>query len=613
MPTKTVSLPPQFNDAKTLDAVFARVSQKYPHRIAVSYGQTQLTYRELNERAEKLATSLLNIGVKRDQLIGLCLECTCDLIIGVLGILKAGGAYVPLDPAFPQERRKQITQLSTMDIVVADASTATHFEDLTVVDIAADVSVPNFLIEREFGDDETSLAYVIFTSGSSGQPKGVMVEHRNIVHLFTATHETFGFNANDIWCKFHSVAFDFSVWEIWGALLFGGRLVLVSNHTARDPQDFHDLLTREKVTVLNQTPSSFRNLIAIDTTRPCDELSLRYVILGGERLDAQTLTPWIARHGLDNPRLINMYGITETTVHATWKFLEPGDLMAREFSPIGTPIPGMKIEIADINGQTVPHGQHGLIYVHGAGLTRGYLGRSDLTDERFKYRTDHLGISGIWYNSGDVGVKIGIDAYAYISRADRQLNVRGYRIEPIEIETYLLRDAEVQDARIIAVDFGEGDPRLVAYIIPSAASENCNHEMLLTKLRAAAIKEFPSYMVPSRYITIDRIPTTLNGKQDNEALISLARGDFARPTESESPQSSKSIEQELYSIWTNVLGLDYINPHAEFFDLGGTSFSLIIMLQRVNLKFKTDLRIDIFSKGATLSTLIETLTKQQER
>lgn len=610
MPTKTLSLPTQFNDATTLHAVFARVSQQYPHDIAVTDGQTQLTYRELNERAEKLAISLLNVGVKRDQLIGLCLECTCDLIIGVLGILKAGGAYVPLDPAYPQERRKQIAQLSTMDIVVADAATATNFKDLTVVDIAAAVSVPSTLIERESGDDETSLAYVIFTSGSSGQPKGVMVEHRNVVHLFTATHEIFGFNANDVWCKFHSVAFDFSVWEIWGALLFGGRLVLVSNQTARDPQDFHDLLTREKVTVLNQTPSSFRNLITIDTARPFDELSLRYVILGGERLDAQALTPWIARHGLDSPRLINMYGITETTVHATWKFLEPSDLMTQEFSPIGTPIPGMKIEIVDITGQTVPQGQNGLIYVHGTGLTRGYLGRSDLTHERFKYRTDRLGNWGLWYNSGDIGVEVGLNAYAYVSRADRQLKVCGYRIEPSEIEACLIHHPEIQDARVIAVNFGEDDPRLVAYIIPSAVTESCAHKILSAKLHAAAVKALPSYMIPSTYITVDRIPTTVNGKQDNDALVTLLRGELAFPAKSEGTKCSESIEKNLHSIWANVLGLNDIDPDAEFFDLGGTSFSLIIMLQRINLKFKTDLRIDIFSKGATLSTLIKTLTDQ---
>lgn len=611
MPTKTISLPIQFTGATTLHAVFTRVSQQYPHNIAVTDGQTQLTYRDLNERAEKLAISLLNIGVKRDHLVGLCLECTCDLIIGILGILKAGGAYVPLDPAHPQERRKQIAQLSTMDIVVADDTTAPNFEDLTVVNIAAAVSVPSTLIERESRDDETSLAYVIFTSGSSGQPKGVMVEHRNIVHLFTATHDIFGFNPIDVWCKFHSVAFDFSAWEIWGALLFGGRLVLVSNQTARDPQDFHDLLTREKVTVLNQTPSSFRNLITVDMTRPCDELSLRYVVLGGERLDVPTLTPWITRHGLGSPRLINMYGITETTVHATWKFLEPSDLMTQEFSPIGMPIPGMKIEIVDTNGQTVPRGQHGLIYVHGTGLARGYLGRPDLTHERFKYRTDRSGNWGLWYNSGDIGVEVGLAAYAYVSRADCQLKIRGYRIEPSEIEACLIHHTKVQDARVIAVNFGEDDPRLVAYIVPSVVTGSCTHKTLSAKLHTAAVKALPSYMVPSAYITVDRIPTTANGKQDNDALATLLRGGLAYPAKPEDTKCSESIEKDLHSIWASVLGLNDIDPDVEFFDLGGTSFSLIIMLQRINLKFKTDLRIDVFSKGATLSALIKTLTDQQ--
>lgn len=610
MPTKTFSLPTQFTGATTLHAVFARVSQQFPHNIAVTDGQTQLTYRDLNERAEKLAISLLNIGVKRDQLVGLCLECTCDLIIGILGILKAGGAYVPLDPAHPQERRKQIAQLSTMDIVVADDATAPNFEDRTVVNITAAVSVSSTLIERESGDDETSLAYVIFTSGSSGQPKGVMVEHRNIVHLFTATHDKFGFNANDVWCKFHSVAFDFSAWEIWGALLFGGSLVLVSNQTARDPQDFHDLLTREKVTVLNQTPSSFRNLITVDTTRPCDELSLRYVILGGERLDALALTPWIARHGLDSPRLINMYGITETTVHTTLKFLEPSDLMTQEFSPIGMPIPGMKIEIVDTNGQTVPRGQVGFIYVQGPGLARGYLGRSDFTHERFKYRTDRLGNWGRWYNSGDIGAEIGLDTYAYISRADCQVKVRGYRIEPSEIEACLMHHAEVQDAKVIAVNFGENDPRLVAYVVLGAVAGSRAHKTLPSELHAAAVKALPSYMVPSAYIAVDRIPTTVNGKQDNDALVTLLREKLTYPAKSEGTKSSESIEKDLHSIWASTLGLSDIDPDAEFFDLGGTSFSLTIMLQRINLKFKTDLRIDVFNKGATLSALIKTLTSQ---
>ncbi len=301
--------------------------------------------------------------------MGLRLDRSVDLVVAILGVLKAGAAYVPLDPASPRERQAFVVEDADIHIVVGSE------------EIAAVEGLPAGDLEPL--GDASSLAYVIYTSGSTGRPKGALITHGNVTRLFDATEGWFGFDERDVWTLFHSYAFDFSVWEIWGALLYGGRLVVVPWEVSRSPERFLDLLVGERVTVLNQTPSAFSQVAQVDTERGGAATDLRLVIFGGEALDPASLEPWFERHGDERPRLVNMYGITETTVHVTCRPLSSADARGERRSVIGVPIPDLSLAVLDRNLMPVPIGVPGELVVGGAGLARGYLGRPELTAERF--------------------------------------------------------------------------------------------------------------------------------------------------------------------------------------------------------------------------------------
>ncbi|HSU80949.1 MAG TPA: amino acid adenylation domain-containing protein, partial [Thermoanaerobaculia bacterium] len=375
-----------------LHALFSARAAAQPGAVALVCGDERLTYGELEARASQLARYLASRGVVPGDLVGLCLERSLDLVVAILGVLKSGGAYLPLDPDTPSSRLKLIledsraalllTQERLLDRLPASAAgvicldrEATHIGQESPASWAARIS-------------PDALAYVIYTSGSTGTPKGVLISHANVTRLLTATAPWLGFDGTDVWTLFHSYAFDFSVWEIWGALLHGGRLVIVPYWVSRSPADFHALLVRERVTVLNQTPSAFRQLAWIDEELAGGkgapgELALRYVIFGGEALELQSLASWFERHGDARPRLVNMYGITETTVHVTYREISRGDLQAARGSVIGRPIPDLTLHVLDRRGRLQPVGLPGEIHVGGAGLAQGYLGRPELTAERF--------------------------------------------------------------------------------------------------------------------------------------------------------------------------------------------------------------------------------------
>lgn len=587
----------------SLHATFESVARSFPDKVAVSDGHSRATYRELDHRAGRLAAALRAAGVARDQLVGLCVERGVDLIVGMLGILKAGGGYLPLDPAYPAARRDRVLALSGAQVVVAHGATAALVSGHKVVEL--DKLGEGGAVESAHDAEEaSSLAYVIFTSGSSGEPKGVMIEHRNVLRLMSSTEDVFGFGSDDVWCNFHSSAFDFSVWEIWGALLYGGRLVMVSNEVARDPHAFANLLRSEQVTVLNQTPSSFRNLAAADAELGAGSspLALRYVIFGGERLDYRSLTPWVERHGLERPALVNMYGITETTVHVTWKRIARADLESSGPSPIGVAISDLELDLVDERGQWAQRGREGVLFVSGAGLARGYLGRPELTRERFVTRLGRDGKERRWYDSGDLGVELAPGEFGYVGRADRQIKIRGYRIEPGEIEAALRKDAAVKDCVVVAADFGAGDPRLVAYLV----TDTSGGQDVVSRVQQHVSEALPGYMSPSTYLLLPKLPTTANGKLDEEALRDLLRSKLS----SVAQHGGDSKADRIRDIWSRMLGVEQIGDQDEFFDLGGTSFSLLQMLAQVNEQFKTNLRVDVFGEGASVSVLVAALERQ---
>src|SRR6266851_1317571 len=359
-----------------------------PQAEAVILDGTRLTYHKLNSRANQLARVLQHYGVGPDILVGVYMERSLDLIVGLLAILKAGGAYVPLDPAYPQERLSFLLEDAQVSLILTQQQLRAHLstQDVPILcldtdwHVIAQVSPEN--IPGAAGAE--NLAYVIYTSGSTGKPKGVMVTHANVLHLFNATQPWYRFNEHDTWTLFHSYAFDFSVWEIWGALLYGGRLVIVPYQTCRSPEDFYLLLCQEHVTILNQTPGAFRQLMHAERTiGQHADLSLRFVIFGGEALELQSLRPWFQRHGDHKIQLVNMYGITETTVHVTYRALTQTDLDNNAGSVIGKPLPNMRIYLLDQNRQRVPDGDSGEMFIGGEGVACGYLNQTTLTRERF--------------------------------------------------------------------------------------------------------------------------------------------------------------------------------------------------------------------------------------
>ncbi|MEY3866260.1 MAG: hypothetical protein RLZZ338_151 [Cyanobacteriota bacterium] len=443
--------------------------EESPDAVAVVYGEQTLTYRELNQKANQLAHHLQSLGVQPDQLVGICVERSLEMLIGVLGILKAGAAYVPLDAQNPWERLEYIINDAKLSVLLTTQALVSTIPsaDSIIVYLDKEETFSNYSSQNPISDVKPdSLVYVIYTSGSTGKPKGVLVEHRNVVRLFHATQEWYKFNSSDVWTLFHSYAFDFSVWEMWGALLYGGRLVIVPYLISRSPEDFYHLLAHEKVTVLNQTPSAFRQLISIEELlKSPPELSLRLVIFGGEALDLQSLRPWFKRHGDAKPQLVNMYGITETTVHVTYRPLTEADLNSKG-SVIGRAIPDLQLYILDSYLQPVPIGIPGEIYVGGAGVTRGYLNREQLSAERFIADPFNPNTEARLYKTGDLARYLPNREIEYLGRIDHQVKIRGFRIELGEIEAALGQHSSVGENLVIQKSDGDGNKQLVAYIVP---------------------------------------------------------------------------------------------------------------------------------------------------
>jgi amino acid adenylation domain-containing protein len=441
-----------------------------PEAVAVTFEGQHLSYGELNARANRLAHYLVRLGVGPGVLVGIYMERSIEMVVALLAALKAGGAYVPLDPEYPSERLTFLLDDSAATVLLCQERLRKSLPESPARVVCLDSGAVEFAAEsdanpglRATPDD---LAYVIYTSGSTGLPKGVMVTHDNVVRLFRATEPWFRFDHRDVWTLFHSYAFDFSVWEIWGALGYGGRLVVVPFDVGRSSSEFYELLCEERVTVLNQTPSAFRPLMAVDATvGRAGELSLRLVIFGGEALELASLRPWFERHGDHRPQLVNMYGITETTVHVTYRPLSKQDCGGAPGSLVGRPIPDLRLYVLEPSGQPAPPGVPGEICVGGAGVARGYWNRPELTAERFVADPFAPGSGARMYRSGDLARRRPDGDIEYLGRIDQQVKIRGHRIEPGEIEAALAQHTAVREAVVVARQIAPGDDRLVAYVV----------------------------------------------------------------------------------------------------------------------------------------------------
>ncbi|WP_165777664.1 non-ribosomal peptide synthetase [Amycolatopsis antarctica] len=545
-----------------------------PHAVAVTDGAESLTYAELDRRANRLAHVLRARGAGPETVVGVCAERSAGLVVMLLAVLKSGGAYLPIDPQYPLERKRFLLEDARAAMVLADPASAGLLPEgpwpvLGQDDLAADLTAAPDTAPRWHGSPD-DLAYVIHTSGSSGLPKGVAIPHRNVVRLLAATRDWFAFGEQDVWTMFHSYAFDFSVWELWGALCHGGRLVTVPQAVARSPHAFHELVAAEGVTVLNQTPSAFRGLVEADAEREDlrEGLVLRVVIFGGEALDAGSVRRWFARHGETGPRLVNMYGITETTVHVTYRPLSASDVDG-EASPIGVPIPDLRVHVIDRWGSPVPVGIPGELHVGGAGVARGYLGRPGLTAERF-VPDPFGGLPGArLYRTGDLGRFRADGQLEYLGRNDEQVKIRGFRIELGEVEAELGRHPEVHAAAVRAQANAGSAARLAGYVVAGAG-------VTTGVLREYLARRLPEYMVPAVFVFLDELPMTVNGKVDRRRL---PEPESVRPELAQAYQApATSVEERLAAVWGEVLDVDRVGVCDSFFDLGGDSIRSLQVL-----------------------------------
>jgi len=572
---------------KSIVDMFRETAARFPDRPALSFDGNRLTYRELDHKSDALAGVLAGKGITLGQIVGLMAERSLEMVVGLLGILKAGGAYLPLDPALPAERVRYMVQDSGVKFLL------THNADIDLLSpdvesIAIDLpGLESTATESACRVDTRALAYVIYTSGTTGKPKGVMIEHEQVVRLFFTDTPLFDFSEHDVWTMFHSFSFDFSVWEMWGAFFFGSELVVVPAATAKDPDALLRLLEEKRVTILNQTPSAFYNLAQTEAEAERPLSRLRKVIFGGEELKPARLAAWRNRH--PGVQLVNMYGITEVTVHASYKEITQDEIHVGA-SVIGTPIPTTTLYLLDENGLMVPTGVPGEIYVGGAGLARGYLNRPELTRQRFVtmpalpeprlYRTGDL---ARYHENGDL---------EFLGRLDKQVQIRGYRVEMGEIESRLAAFPGISEA-FAWLRAQEDNQVLYGYYVADRP------------LKSAEIKQYlagtlPDYMIPAHLIQIGEVPLTGNGKINYKALPlqeETTREELLLPT--------TPTEYKLAELYAQVLGIDpgKIGINASFFELGGHSLKATLLIAQVKKTFGVKLPVAALFQFADIRRL----------
>ncbi|WP_244425465.1 amino acid adenylation domain-containing protein [Bradyrhizobium sp. STM 3843] len=582
----------------TIGRLFERQVDRAPNRTAVQINEDKVTYGELDRYANQLARRIRKTcDLSGSRLVALCFERSIEMIVAMLAVVKAGAGYVPIDPAYPAERIRMTLEDAGPALVLTQPSLVAKLplNGKPVVcldrDLSAAADEDGMRLQQTASAE--GVAYVIYTSGSTGTPKGVMVTHHNVNRLLTSTSCWFDFNTDDVWTLFHSSAFDFSVWEIWGCLLTGGKLICVPYWVARSPRDFYALMAKEQVTVLNQTPAAFYQLIQVEESGFVEQLKLRYVIFGGEALNFASLRPWFHRHGDRVPQLINMYGITETTVHVTYRLVTASDAAGETRSLIGTPIPDLQLHLLGSDLRPVPDGDVGEIYVGGAGVSKGYLNRPELTAERFVTDPFSDQVNARLYRSGDLARRLANGDVEYLGRGDMQVKIRGFRIELGEIEAALADCQGVQQAVVLARKDGPGEPKLVGYYLGSASAG---------ELRDHLVAKLPEHMVPHTFVRVDAFPLTINGKIDRAALPAPALPTLPRQVE-----PGTQLEAELAVIWRQVLEKTQVGFDDNFFDLGGDSLLLAGVQTRLQALLQAEVPITDLFEFPTIRSLARRL------
>ncbi len=552
---------------KTLHQLFEEQVEKTPDNIAVVYEDKQLTYKELNERANQIARRLRAMGVKEECIVAIMVERSLEMIAGLIGILKAGGAYLPINPEYPIDRIEYTLEDSGVKVLLTDSSLKNSIsydgEILTLDEKDIDNEAKtNLNIEVK----SNNLAYIIYTSGTTGKPKGAMIEHRNVVSLMYNDGALFDFTEKDVWTMFHSYCFDFSVWEMYGALLYGGKLVVIPMFVATDTSEYLKVLQEQKVTVLNQTPSAFYRLIEEDEKSDKADLCIRYVIFGGEALKPGMLKGFYQKYSIT--KLINMYGITETTIHVTYREITEEDINLN-ISNIGKAIPTLTTYIMNKNKKILPIGVPGELCVGGYGVGRGYLKRPELTAEKFVDNPFEQGEK--LYRSGDLVKLLPDGNMEYLGRIDNQVKIRGFRVELGEIENKLLTHEAIKEAVVIARDDNARSKYLCSYIVATK-------EIKISEIIEHLSKALPDYMIPSYFIQLDELPLTVNGDINRKALPDP---DGNKVTGTEYTVPTNETEEKLAVIWQEVLGIEKVGINDNFFELGGHSLNAANILTQI--------------------------------
>ncbi|WP_178118830.1 amino acid adenylation domain-containing protein [Pseudomonas sp. SK] len=560
-----------------------------PDATALTLGERSLSYRELDNQANRLAhllkARLPSRTASPQRTVALLLERSLETIVAILAVLKCGAAYVPLDPDAPQERLAGIIEECAADFMLCGENTATKAcglqaeSQLLSIDAQATLQALQDATDRPpaCGPQPHDRAYIIYTSGSTGKPKGVCISHHNVVRLFSSTHPWFDYRNSDVWTACHAYMFDASVWEMWGALLHGGRLVIVPVATTRDPHALLDLVVREQVTVFGQIPSAFYRFMEAEADHPelVARMKLRYQCFGGEPLDLGRLAPWFDLPRPANTQLLNLYGITETTINTCHRFISREQVLANAGSLIGRPYADMDILVLDDALQPVPEGAQGEMYVRGEGLAEGYLARPELDATRFV--ADPFGAAGQrMYRSGDVAIRLAAGELEYIGRADQQVKLRGYRIELGEIESCLRAHASVSNAVALVVNDRANDPRLIAHVVPAPgyATADVDSEALRDHLRA----NLPAYMVPAAIGVQQAFAMTANGKLDRRALPAIESN---ATRHLEPPRDS--LDEQVLAHWSSHLDVQRIGMDDDFFSIGGDSIKAIGLCRDMGL------------------------------
>ncbi|MGW0737093.1 amino acid adenylation domain-containing protein [Streptomyces sp. NPDC002851] len=593
---------PSVADRRSLVEAFDATVAAHPDRDAVRCAGAVWTYRELDDRVHALAAAVRGLGADPGRPVGVFLERSADMVAAAIAALRTGASYVPLDPSTPRARLALILEDADPSAVITSRALApTVPGGVPVVCVDEALPVPAEPVPAaELGRD--SRAYIIFTSGTTGRPKGVQVSHGNVLRLFSVSQELHGFGPDDVWSLFHTFAFDVSVWEMWGPLLHGGCLVVVEQETAKDPAAFWELLRRERVTMLSQTPSAFNQLIAEDAGRS-ERLPLRRVVLAGEALHFSDLRPWVAKYGDAAPQLINQYGPTETTVYASCRRVRAADLSEGR-SLIGGPLPDLRFLVVDADLREVPAGQRGELVVSGPGVTLGYLRSPELNRERF---VELPGGRGRGYRTGDLVERTESGDFAFHGRTDDQVKIRGHRVELGEVEGALRALDSLAEAAVAARELPGLGTSLVAYVVPARP------ELTAVALRRELAAALPPYMVPGVFVAVDALPLTQNGKLDRKALPDpehaprLGEGTVQQASAPGAPAEESGGDDatavRIAALVAELLKLERVDPAAGFFELGGHSLVAIRLLSRVHGEFGVDVPLRDFLREPTARAL----------